>query len=257
MKADNSAHLKATRTFQKLSVYKNLVFAHREVYGNLHWQFVWGLFFSACPHNPHSLKRWKWFPQNYPMMIHSSNYPLQSKHCFLDYGTLAHKWWERKWQLEQWILYRLDSEALPLVEAGYKRSKTSLDGERNPVSLRWYLLRASFGILYTPFEEAQSGPEAASTCGWNCHHAIFPVARAFDVWVEDGNLQWWRRRGTSQGSKPFSEPSTNYWWTLIDYPVHTLIELLGACHNMHLLINFSYPEGMEALLACFGSEGHP
>lgn len=37
----------------------------------------------------------------------------------------------------------------------------------------------------------------------------------------------------------------------------THIELLDACHNMHLLIAFSYLEGMKALVACFGSEGHP
>lgn len=86
----------------------------------------------------------------------------------------------------------------------------------------------------------------------------FPVPRVFGVWLADGSLQGWgSRRGTSWGSKPVSKPSANYWWTLHCYPAHTLIELLDACHNMHLLIAFCCSEGMKDLLACFGSGGHP
>lgn len=169
-------------------------------------------------------------------MIHSSNYSLQHQVLLSWLQYIGTQWWEKKWQFKQWILYRLDSEALPLVEAGYNRRKTSLDGEKNPMSLRQYLLRGSFGILYTPFQAAQSGPEATSIYGWNYPHVIFPVPRVFGVWVADGSLQWWgRRRGTSQGSKPFFEPPTNYWWTLHHYPAHKLIEQIATTHTCWLL----------------------
>lgn len=93
-----------------------------------------------------------------------------------------------------------------------------------------------------------------------------PVPKAFNVWDTEGSLlcsvqrslPWGSRGGTSRGSKLFSEPSTNYRWTL-NQPLSCTpwTEPLDAYHNMHLLIAFSYPEGTKALLACFGSERHP
>lgn len=177
--------------------------------------------------------------------------PCSTKRCVLFYSTLVYRGGKASGSLSQWLLYRLNSEVLQLVGAGFNRRKTSLDGETNPAL-------QSFGILYAPFAAAQSGPEATSIYGWSCHHVISQTQRHSMFSVSEGCLKpWGSRGGTSQGGEPFSEPPANDRGTLDCYPADAWILLLDAYHNVHLLILSGILRGTKALVACFSSETHP
>lgn len=193
-------------------------------------------FFSLAPTTPTIWKTENNSSRINPWWIILAIIPCSTKCCVLFYSTLAYSGGKASGSLSQWLLYRLNSEVLQLMGAGFNRRKTSLDGETNPVLLG-YLLRGSVGILYAPFAAAQSRPETTSIYGWSCHHVISQSQRHLMVSVTEGCLQQWGSRGwTSQGSEPFSEPPTNDRWTLDCYAADAWILLLDAYHNMHLLI---------------------
>lgn len=60
-------------------------------------------FFSAYTHDIHNLKRRKQFPQDYTIMIHSTNYPLQHGALLYCLWYIDTRWRERKLQPKRWM----------------------------------------------------------------------------------------------------------------------------------------------------------
>lgn len=214
---------------------------------------VWDLvFFCLYPQHPQFAKI-KQFPRItswwfIPAIIHCS-----TKRCFLVYGTLAHSGGNASGSLS--IEF---STGLTLKSCWWELAST---GIRTAWMRREILLlsdnvfrgdRLAFCTHY--LQQRRSGQKP--TAFMKSDYVMFPSQRHS---VTERSLQPQGRRGErSQGSKPLSELSTDNRRALSCYPAHTSIELLDAYHRiMLLLIAFSYPEGMKALLACFGSERHP
>lgn len=188
------------------------------------------------------------------MMIHSSNYPLQHQALLSCLWYIGTQWWESKGKFKQWILYRLDSEVLHLVGAGFNRRKNSLDKE---ILCPWII--SSEGIIWHFVCTVCSSTEQARGHQhlWvKLPPCYLPVPKAFDVWVTEGSLQLWGSKGgTSWGSKPFSEPSINDRQNLDNHQQQlscTQVDWAAGCLSQHAPFDcFQLSWGNESFTCLF------
>lgn len=130
-------------------------------------------------------------------------------------------------QFKQWILYRLDWG--PTAGGSWLQQEENQPGWGDKSCAPRIISSEGFLWHFVCTICSSTEQRGHQNLQMKLPPCYLPVPKAFDVWITEGSLQWWASTGgTSQGSEPFSEPSTNDRQTLNCYPAHTLIELLDA-----------------------------